>query len=107
MSYMYSKVNMFRTYCTPLYTAHLWFNYCKYSMNRLTMAYKDAMRMLLRIPRYMSASQMFAELQVTQVPACQAVCKNLMFKVITRLYRYENSIISYLVCHAKSDIRYS
>ncbi len=98
------KVIMFRTYCTPLYTSHLWFNYCKYSMNRLTVAYNDAMRMFLRISRYMSASQMFAELLV---PACQAVCRNLMFKFIIRLYRSENSIISYLVCPGKSDIRYS
>ncbi len=58
------------------------------------MAYKDAMRMLLRIPQYMSASQMFAELRV---PAYQVVCRNLMFKFITRLDRSENSIISYLV----------
>ncbi len=71
-------------------------------MNRLTVAYNDVMRMLLRIPRYMSGSQMFAELPV---PACQAVCRNLMFKFI--LDRSENNIISYLVCPAKSDIRYS
>ncbi len=73
-------------------------------MNRLTVAYNDAMRMLLRIPRYMSASQMFTELRV---PACQAVCRNLMFKFIINLDRSENSIICYLVCPAKSDIRYS
>ncbi len=56
------EVNLFRTYCTPLYTAHLWLNYCIYSMNRLTVAYNDAMRMRLKIPRYMSASQIFEEL---------------------------------------------
>ncbi len=50
-------------------------------MNRLTVAYHDAMKMLLRIPRYMSASQMFEELRV---PACQVVCRNLMFKFIIR-----------------------
>ncbi len=93
-----------RSRLTPLYTAHMWFNYRKYSMNRLTVAYNDAMRMLLRIPRYMCASQMFAELWV---PACQAVCRNLMFKFITRLDRSENSIISYLIRSAKSDIIYS
>ncbi len=91
------KVNQFRTYCTPLYTAHLWFNYCKYSMNGLKVAYSDAMRMLLRIPRYISVSQMFAELPV---PARQAVGRNLMFKFITRPDRSENSIISYLVSPA-------
>ncbi len=42
----------------------------------MQVAYNDTMKMLHRIPRYMSASQMFAELQV---PACQAVCRNPMF----------------------------
>ncbi len=71
-------------------------------MTKLTVAYNDAMRMLHRIPRFMSASQMFAELQV---PACQAVCRNLMYKVISRMAKSENSIISYLVSPAKSDTR--
>ena len=88
------KVSLFRTYCTPLYTAHLWYNYRKYSMQRLTVAYNDAMRMLLKVPRYLSASQMFAELQV---PACQAVIRNLMFKFICRIEKSTNSIISALV----------
>ncbi len=56
------KVKLFRTYCTPLYIAHLWFNYCKYNMNRLTVVYNDAMRMLHRLSRCMSAREMFAEL---------------------------------------------
>ena len=73
-------------------------------MTRLTVAYNDAMIMLLKVPRYMSASQMFAELHV---PACQAVCRNLMYKFITRLDKSENCIISYLVNPTKSDIRYS
>ncbi len=73
-------------------------------MNRLAVAYNDAMRMLLRILRFLSARQMFAELRV---PACQIVCRNLMFKFIIRPDRSENSIINYLVCPAKSDIRYS
>ncbi len=39
--------------------------------------------------------------------ACQAVCRNLMFKFISRQDRSKHSIISYLVSPAKSDIRYS
>ncbi len=97
-------IYLFRTYCTHLYTANLWFNYCKYSMKRLIVAYNDTKKTFLRIPRYMRASQMFA---AHQVHACQAVCRNLMFTFIIRLDRSENRIISYLVCSAKSDIRYS
>ena len=98
------KVNLFRTYCTPLYTAHLWFNYFKYSMTKLTVAYNDAMRFLLQVPRYLSASQMFADLHI---PVCQAVCRNLMYKFITRLGKSENCIISCLVNPAHSDTVYN
>ncbi len=46
-------------------------------MTRLTVAYTNAMRMKLIIVRYMSASQLFTELQV---PSYQAVCRNLLYK---------------------------
>ena len=47
---------------------------------------------------------MFADLHV---PACQAVCRNLMYKFITRLDKSENNIISYIVNPAKSDSLYN
>ena len=58
------KVELFRAYCTPLYTAHLWSRYKKSSMKKLTVAYNDAMRMLLRIPRHSSVSKMFADVNI-------------------------------------------
>ncbi len=63
--------------CTPMYTAQLWCNYYAYSVNKLRIAYNDIMRMLLGLPRCHSASQMFANINV---PACQAVIRNLIFK---------------------------
>ncbi len=36
------KMSLFRLYCTPLYTAHLWSNYRKASLQRLQVAYNDA-----------------------------------------------------------------
>ena len=98
------KATLFRTYCTPLYTAQLWCNYRCYTMNKLTVAYNDAMRMLLRVPRYMSASQMFAYMQV---PACQAVIRNLVYKFMCRLDKSENNIINVLVDPTKSVTRYT
>ena len=97
------KANLFRTYCTPLYTAHLWWNYRLYSIRRLNVAYNDIMRLLLRLPRYHSASQMFANINV---PAFQAVVRNLIFKFICRLDKSENVIIQGLVKVGKSDLRF-
>ena len=98
------KSALFRAYCTPLYTAHLWSNFKKSSLHRLTVAYNDAMRMLLRVPRYFSASQMFAELNV---PACSAVLRNLMYKFIQRVDVSENSILKMLVNPSYSSLRYT
>ena len=98
------KATLFRTYCTPLYTAQLWCNYRCYTMKKLNVAYNDAMRMLLRVPRYMSASQMFAYMQV---PACQAVIRNLVYKFMCRLDKSENNIINVLVDSTKSVTRYT
>ena len=62
------KISLFRAYCTPLYTAHLWCRYKQGSIKKLTVAYNDSMRLLLRAPRSSSASQMFVSVGVP-IPA--------------------------------------
>lgn len=59
------KTALFRAYCTPMYTAHLWRRYRKSSMQKLNVAYNDGMRLLLKVPRWNSASQMFVSVGVT------------------------------------------
>jgi hypothetical protein len=78
------KVCLFRTFCTPLYTAQLWWNYYDYSLKKLKVAYNDIMCMLLRLPRWHSASEMFVNLNVL---TCQALVRNLIFKVSLREIR--------------------
>ena len=53
------KVNLFRAYCTPIYTAPLWVNYKKESLRKLQVAYNDCLRILLKKPRGGSASKLF------------------------------------------------
>ncbi len=76
------KVELFRTFCTPLYTAQIWWNYRLYSIRKLNVAYNDIMKLLLRLPRYHSASQLFANIGV---PAFQAVLRNLVFNLLLDL----------------------
>ncbi len=64
------KVELFRTFCTLLYTAQIWWNYRLYSIRKLNVAYNDIIRLLLHLPRYHSASQLFAKIGV---PAFQYV----------------------------------
>ena len=51
------KTQLFRTFCTPMYIAQLWWNYSNSSssMRKLKVAYNDVMRMLLGLPRFQSA----------------------------------------------------
>lgn len=84
------KVALFKAYCTPLYTAHLWSFYKKSSMQKLQVAYNDAMRILLKIPRGGSASQMFVSVGVSTL---KALLRNLMFKFMRRLDESTNSIM--------------
>lgn len=54
------KLKLFKAYCTPLYTAHLWSNYKKAGLQRLHVAYNDSLRILSRRPRWTSTTEMFA-----------------------------------------------
>ncbi len=95
------KVSLFSTFCTPLYTAQLWWNHFDYSLNKLKVAYNDIMCMLLRLPRWHNASEIFVNVNVQ---TCQALVRNLIFKFIVRLKKSTNWIIRGLVCPSVSDV---
>ena len=76
------KVNLFRAYCTPLYIAPLWVKVKKASLKKLQVAYNDCLRILLRKPRWCSASEMFCNARVNTF---HALLRNLMYKFICRL----------------------
>ena len=97
------KASLFRTYCTPLYTAHLWCSYRKASIQRLKVAYNDALRLFLHVPRHHSASTLFVSMDI---PTCHALLRNLMYKFICRLEASKNSIIVAIVDPTKSSTKY-
>ena len=91
------KINLFRSYITPLYCAHIWCNYKKCSLKKLKVAYNDVMQLLLRVPKFCSA--------YTDVPACQAIVRNLIHKFICHLEKSENCIIKGLVDPRASAVK--
>ena len=97
------KTALFRAYCTPLYTAHLWCSHSKGKMNKLKVAYNDALRILLKYPRWESASKMFVTCNVP----FQALLRNCMYKFRCRLNSSKNSIIMSLTDPSLSETRYS
>ena len=97
------KVNLFRAYCTPLYTAPLWVNYKKESLRKLKVAYNDALRIFLKKPRGGSASQLFCNYGLTTF---QALLRNLMYSFKCRLDGSLNEVITVLVNPRHSSVRY-
>lgn len=98
------KCSLFKAFCTPMYTAHLWCKYKKSSYQKLTVAYNDTMRLLMQVPRWSSASYLFAYFNV---PGCDAVLRNLMYKFMRRLDCSQNGVIDSLVNPIKSSVRFS
>ena len=98
------KIALFKAYCTPLYTAHLWCRYSKSKYNKLRVAYNDALRILLRLPRCTSASQLFVN---SGVPTLNALLRNLMYSFMMRLMDSKNEIIMTLTMPKISSIRYT
>ena len=97
------KVNLFRAYCTPLYTAPLWVNYKSESLRKLKVAYNDALRILLKKPRGDSASQLFCTNGLTTF---QALLRNLMYSFKCRLDGSHNEVINVMINPRYSAVRY-
>ncbi len=76
------KVSLFEAYCTHLYTAHLWCNYRASSLQKLQVAYNDAMRILLRRPRWHGASEICVSAREITL---KALLRNIMYRFICRL----------------------
>jgi len=66
-------------------------------------AYNDAMRILLKRPRWTSANEMFV---AAGVKTFKAVLRNLMYKFICRVDDSENEIIMFLLNIKFSTPRY-
>ncbi|XP_060809969.1 uncharacterized protein LOC132904057 [Amyelois transitella] len=58
------KKTLFRAFCTSFYTSSLWANYTKKSYNAFRIQFNNAFRVLMRLPRFCSASGMFAAARV-------------------------------------------
>lgn len=97
------KIALFRAFCTSFYTAHLWCRYAKAKMQKLQVAFNDALRILLKHPRWTSASQLFVS---NNVPTLHAVLRKCMYNFICRLNDSKNGIIMVLNDVTLSDTRY-
>ncbi|KAJ0169527.1 hypothetical protein K1T71_014712 [Dendrolimus kikuchii] len=58
------KVTLFRAYCQSFYTCQLWVKCSKKALGTIRIQYNNAYRILMKLPRFCSASGMFAEQRI-------------------------------------------
>ncbi|CAH2241228.1 jg3292 [Pararge aegeria aegeria] len=84
------KITLFRAYCTSFYTCNLWVKYSTKSYSALRVQYNNAFRVLMGLPRYCSASGMFA---AAQVDCFYATMRKRCGSLVRRLRSSSNSIL--------------
>ena len=77
------------SFCTPMYTCQLWWNFSAQSMHKLNVAYNNAFRFMHHLPTYRSASLMF----VVNRPNCRAVIRNRIYGFMKRLVSSSNALV--------------
>ncbi|PZC70354.1 hypothetical protein B5X24_HaOG202735 [Helicoverpa armigera] len=95
------KVTLFKAYCQTFYTCSLWFRYTQRTLNALRVQYNNGFRMLLGLPRFCSASGMFAE---ARVDGFHAIIRKRLASLLSRVRSSTNNILQVIAEKQDSNI---
>ena len=84
------KITLFKAYCQVFYTCSLWTNYTQRAIGALRVQYNNGFRMLMGLPRFCSASGMFAE---SRVDDFHAIVRQRSASLLCRVRASSNSIL--------------
>ena len=84
------KLALFRSFCMPMYTTYLWWNFNKTVMNKLYISYHNIFKMFLGFSKFESTSLLCT---VFDIQCCAAVIRNHIYSFICRLDRSPNRLI--------------
>ncbi|KAL0869315.1 hypothetical protein ABMA27_007575 [Loxostege sticticalis] len=84
------KITLFKAFCQTFYTCSLWCSYSQRTYNALRVQYNNAFRMLMGLPRFCSASTMFAQAGVDDF---YAIIRKRTASMLDRVQRSVNSIL--------------
>ncbi|XP_049882113.1 uncharacterized protein LOC126378053 [Pectinophora gossypiella] len=87
------KVTLFKAYCQSFYTCSLWTEYTRSSYGALRVQYNNAFRVLFGLPRFCSASKMFAD---HNTDCFFAIIRKRCASLLRRLRSSSNGILSVL-----------
>uniref|UniRef100_A0A2A4KA90 Reverse transcriptase domain-containing protein n=1 Tax=Heliothis virescens TaxID=7102 RepID=A0A2A4KA90_HELVI len=85
------KVTLFRAYCTTFYTCSLWARCTRKSYSALRVQYNNAFRMLVGLPRFCSASGMFAD---AHIDCFYATMRKRCASLVSRVRASSNSVLN-------------
>jgi hypothetical protein len=85
-----TKVLLFNAFCSPIYGCQLWCHFRKDSFNRLRVAYNNALRLLLNIPPWSSASELFVKHDANSF---HSVIRKQQYSLLFSLVNSENLIV--------------
>ncbi|XP_049886868.1 uncharacterized protein LOC126381438 [Pectinophora gossypiella] len=84
------KITLFKAFCQAMYTCNLWVDYTRGAYNALRVQYNNAFRVMLGLPRFCSASGMFAQ---AHTDGFQAVLRKRVFSLMHRVRASANTIL--------------
>lgn len=88
------KLTLFRAFCQCFYTCQLWTKFNRSTYSDMRVQYNNAYRILMRKPRYCSASTMFAE---ARVPDFFAILRARIANFWDKLRKSKNTLIDAVV----------
>ena len=88
-----TKITLFSSYCSPMYTCQLWFNFKKGTVNKLSTSYHNILKMFLGLSKYESTSMLCAYMNIH---CFQSLIRKMTYKFIQRLGVSENCLIKML-----------
>ena len=88
------KLTLFRCFCMPMYTPHLWWNYTKATINRLYVSYHNIFKLFLGFSKFESTSLLCT---VYNTLNCASVIRHSIFRFMCRLEKSNNAIVRCLM----------
>ena len=82
---------LFKTFCSTIYCSGLWCAYTNVSWNHIKTAYNNSFRIMLGLPKYCSATDMFVS---RNVDTFDAYIRKQYFSLRTRLYNCNNVYVN-------------
>ena len=95
------KLSLFRTYCYPVYSAHLWCRYRAKTMQTIKIAYHNVLKKFIGLSKFESTSLTCA---LYNVKSFGELVRRFVYSFVSRLERSMNSIVRAL---NMSSLRYT